>query len=77
MNYPSFMWGFDGELQCGRHYDPRMRPWYVSAAASPKNEVLMLDNSKTMNDGISSDFQARVEKAGGKFSCTDIRVILM
>ncbi|KAL7565265.1 hypothetical protein ACA910_014559 [Epithemia clementina (nom. ined.)] len=34
--------------KCGL-YDPLVRPWYVAASSGPKNVILVLDTSRTMN----------------------------
>jgi len=31
-------------------YDPRRRPWFVAASSGPKDLVLVLDTSGSMND---------------------------
>lgn len=38
---------------CGS-YDPRLRPWYVAASSGPKNVVLILDTSGSM-EGLRMD----------------------
>ena len=38
---------------CGS-YDPRLRPWYVSASSGPKNVILILDTSGSMQ-GLRMD----------------------
>ncbi|KAL7545567.1 hypothetical protein ACHAWF_009001 [Thalassiosira exigua] len=35
--------------QCGL-YDPRRRPWYVAAQSGPKDVILVIDQSGSMND---------------------------
>lgn len=38
---------------CYNDYDPRFRPWYVSATAGAKNVIMIIDTSGSMNgDGI-------------------------
>jgi len=46
----------------GRHFencgsfDPRVRPWYIAASSGPKNIVLVLDTSGSMNSGQGQRF---------------------
>jgi Mg-chelatase subunit ChlD len=46
---------------CG-WYDPRTRPWYVAAATGPKDVVIVLDTSGSMNN-FSSQGQTRLDLA--------------
>jgi len=55
---PTFFFGSqDGTFRIypGRHskscgsYDPRLRPWYTAASSGPKNIILVLDTSGSMN----------------------------
>jgi len=49
LNYPGFLWEREaGDRQCDEDYDPRLRPWYVTASTGPKNVVLILDVSGSM-----------------------------
>jgi hypothetical protein len=43
--WPGVEWG-----SCPSDYDPRFRPWYTSAVMGPKNVVLILDYSLSMNN---------------------------
>lgn len=36
---------------CPGDFDPRLRPWYVAGSSGPKNIILLLDNSGSM-DGL-------------------------
>jgi hypothetical protein len=47
----SGMWaGLPGIQWCpGSDWDPRFRPWYVSAVSGPKDVVIILDRSASMN----------------------------
>jgi len=53
----------------GRHYekcgyfDPRLRPWYIAASSGPKNVVLVLDISTSMNHGTGQRFVLLKEAA--------------
>ena len=31
-----------------KNYDPRLRPWYISAASAPKDVVIIIDSSASM-----------------------------
>ena len=43
--------GSPGKCPNGKNdYDPRKRPWYVSASSGPKDVVLILDTSGSMKD---------------------------
>jgi len=46
--YPGRMWPRDSDGGCGRKYDPRVRPWYLSASNGPKNVIFILDTSGSM-----------------------------
>ena len=39
-----------GTNWCPADYDPRFRPWYAAAAAGPKDVVIVIDDSGSMND---------------------------
>ena len=45
-----------------RRYDPRERPWYVSASTGPKDIVLVVDTSESMNT-LGEDGQTRWDVA--------------
>jgi len=47
INYPGFLWP-RSEQGCGETYDPRIRPWMMSAATGPKNIIFILDKSGSM-----------------------------
>ena len=32
-------------------FDPRTRPWYISATSGPKNVIVIMDGSKSMAEG--------------------------
>lgn len=42
-----FIWPQD-DGYCDPTYDPRFRPWYVSAISGPKNVIIILDLSGSM-----------------------------
>lgn len=42
--YPGFL-----QTSCPTTYDPRVRPWYSSAASGPKDVILVLDTSGSMS----------------------------
>ena len=47
--YPGRLWPRDKDTkECGTKYDPRLRPWYLSAATGPKNVIFILDSSGSM-----------------------------
>ena len=46
--YPGRMWPRDRDGGCGKKYDPRIRPWYLSASNGPKNVIFILDSSGSM-----------------------------
>ena len=43
--------------QCAGSYDPRLRPWYSSAASGPKDVVVVIDTSGSMSN------KGRMDKA--------------
>lgn len=43
------IWPARQSSTCG-NYDPRVRPWYVAGGSGPKNVVLIIDVSNSMND---------------------------
>eukprot|EP00873_Tetraselmis_striata_P045513 jgi/Tetstr1/465777/TSEL_010401.t2 len=47
LNFPGFLWPRDRD-GCDATYDPRRRPWMMSAATGPKNVVFILDTSGSM-----------------------------
>ena len=46
--YPGRLWPRDRDGGCGKKYDPRIRPWYLSASNGPKNVIFILDSSGSM-----------------------------
>jgi Mg-chelatase subunit ChlD len=48
------------QVQCGC-YDPRRRPWFVAASSGPKNVVLVIDVSGSMDD-IKGNGRMRMAK---------------
>lgn len=57
--------GSPGTCPNGRNnYDPRVRPWYVAASSGPKDVILVLDTSASMDNngrlGIMKDAAKRV-----------------
>ncbi len=44
-----------------REYDPRVRPWYLSAASGSKNLVIVIDRSGSMNTYDGSNFDSRMD----------------
>eukprot|EP00210_Caulerpa_lentillifera_P007392 g7065.t1 len=42
--------GADSMLGGCRHYDPRIRPWFIGASTRPKDIVLVIDTSESMNE---------------------------
>ena len=56
VNYPAFLWGWSCG-SCSDSYDPRLRPWWVMGATGPKDVVLMIDTSGSM------EAQNRMENA--------------
>ena len=44
------MWPASHWDECGK-FDPRVRPWYVAASSGPKNIVMILDTSGSMDYG--------------------------
>lgn len=38
------------DRECGE-YDPRVRPWYVTASSGPKDVVILMDSSNSMRNG--------------------------
>jgi Mg-chelatase subunit ChlD/predicted Ser/Thr protein kinase len=56
INFPGIVWDAKvDDNQCGASYDARIRPWHMTAATGPKNIILILDSSGSMqtNDRIS------------------------
>jgi len=49
--YPGILWPRTGDkTKCGATWDPRIRPWYLSASNGPKNVIFILDVSGSMGD---------------------------
>jgi len=44
-----------------REYDPRVRPWYLSAASGSKNLVILIDVSGSMNSFDGDNFESRMD----------------
>ena len=53
MQWPGIDW-------CPSTYDPRFRPWFAAGAAGPKDVVVVIDTSGSMNSGAS---RRRIEMA--------------
>ena len=55
MNFPGFLWPRDytqhgcNASSIGDVYDPRYRPWHLSASTGPKNVIFILDTSGSMS----------------------------
>lgn len=60
--YPAKLWSISGEDTCNP-YDPRRRPWFVSAASGPKNVILLLDDSSSMGIVDEGESQQRMQLA--------------
>ena len=49
INFPGIVWDEDVDDDvCGASYDARIRPWHMAGATGPKNLVLILDTSGSM-----------------------------
>ena len=49
INFPGIVWDEDvADNACGASYDARIRPWHMAGATGPKNLVLILDTSGSM-----------------------------
>ena len=55
--YPARHWD-----NCEGNYDPRRRPWYVSAASGPRDVVIVLDKSGSMDN--SEGYMELAKEAG-------------
>lgn len=61
--YPGVLWpyskdedrNYGSEYTCGKKYDPRIRPWFLSAANGPKNVIFILDTSGSMTKSKRMD----------------------
>ena len=62
--YPGRLWPRDKDTKkCGAKYDPRLRPWYLSAATGPKNVIFILDSSGSMfTDGRMALLKSAAKK---------------
>lgn len=47
-NFPNFLWPGGDQSTASKLYDPRLRPWMMTAATGPKNVVFILDKSGSM-----------------------------
>src|SRR5205823_4376599 len=47
---PAFIWSDNCPTSTATDYDPRHRPWYVSATSAQKNIILIFDLSATLPD---------------------------
>eukprot|EP01052_Picozoa_sp_SAG31_P013163 SAG31_NODE_786_length_12098_cov_15.117446_11_plen_279_part_00 len=64
--------------QCGA-YDPRIRPWYTSAIAPPKDTIILLDASGSMTAGGGSTLalaRRAVASMISRFSSSDSFAVL-
>jgi hypothetical protein len=54
------IWPARQSKTCG-NYDPRVRPWYVAASSGPKNVIMVLDTSASMQ-GVRLDLMKEAAK---------------
>ena len=59
--YPARLWTVEDE-QC-KPYDPRRRPWFISAASGPKNVMILLDDSSSMSIVEEGETRQRMQIA--------------
>jgi len=67
--YPGRLWPRTDEddlSKCGAKYDPRVRPWYLSAATGPKNVVFILDSSGSMSSNSANIDRMALLKTAAK-----------
>jgi hypothetical protein len=56
------------------YYDPRYRPWYAAAVTGPKDMILVLDKSASMNEKVDIEM---VDEAGNKVKTKVKRLDIM
>ena len=61
--------------QCGV-YDPRLRPWYVAGSSGPKNVVLVLDLSGSMQGSRLSNLKTAASRVVSTLTVSD-RVLIV
>lgn len=73
-----FLPGTPWECPGGRnYYDPRIRPWYVAASSGPKDVILVLDTSGSMeNVGRMSIMKEAAKRVVNTLGITDYFAVL-
>jgi len=61
--YPGKQWSMSNGAF--NPYDPRFRPWFVEASSGPKNVVLLIDVSGSMNIAIGGESRINLAKVRG------------
>jgi len=81
--YPGILWprdysGNSDSTKCGATYDPRVRPWYLSASNGPKNVIFILDISGSMNDnGRLAAMKSATKKMIDSLSFADFVAVVL
>jgi len=80
-DYTGTFRAYPGRTQetCG-DYDPRRRPWYVAASSGPKDVVVVIDTSGSMDNGFPTklidDAKAAAKQVIGRLTMADFFTVI-
>ena len=77
VNNPAYLWGIDADGECSPTYDPRTRPWYLAGMGGPKDVIVIVDKSGSMdNEGRMAAAKDAVKTVVGGLTYLDFATVV-